>query len=181
MARVDSPNSNFIREAIRDSQSQSGLMESLLWRPGATAPRAPLEQPPETSPSDLLADRIGKGETVQAGLRSPQDTAAEGLRCHRVSLQRGHQHLREGEEWQLAFDLLGEMTKVGIERDVFSYSSAVSASEKGGEWLIGLKLFQEMAWAQVQRSVVTYNAAMSACQKGGGSGIWWWRCSRRWR
>ncbi len=55
----------------------------------------------------------------------------------------------------------------GIQPNVITYSSAISACEKGGQRLRALDLWECCVSAVMQPDVITYNAAISACGKGG--------------
>lgn len=55
----------------------------------------------------------------------------------------------------------------GLEPDVITYSSAISAREKGGKTNKALDLL-EMKEQGLESNVRTYSAAISACDKGCG-------------
>ncbi len=54
----------------------------------------------------------------------------------------------------------------GVNPDVITYSSAISACEKGGQWQRALDLLARCESAGIKPNVITYNSAISACEKG---------------
>lgn len=65
--------------------------------------------------------------------------------------------------WQRALELFWRM---GVERDVFCYGSALSSAEKGLRWQEGLHLASSMHGHRVRRSLVSFNAMLSCAEKG---------------
>ena len=58
------------------------------------------------------------------------------------------------------------MIRCGIEPNVISYSSAISACEKEKQWGRTLNVLQEMTDRGIMPDVISYNSAISACEKG---------------
>ncbi|KAK3262832.1 hypothetical protein CYMTET_28338, partial [Cymbomonas tetramitiformis] len=57
--------------------------------------------------------------------------------------------------------------KAGVEPNVITYNSLISACEKGGQWEKALEVFAGMKKAGVEPNVITYSSLISACEKGG--------------
>ncbi|KAK3249083.1 hypothetical protein CYMTET_41480 [Cymbomonas tetramitiformis] len=58
------------------------------------------------------------------------------------------------------------MKRAGVEPNVITYSSLISACEKGGQWEKALEVFAGMKKAGVEPNVITYSSLISACEKG---------------
>jgi pentatricopeptide repeat protein len=58
------------------------------------------------------------------------------------------------------------MQECGVESDVITYSSIISACEKSSQWERALELLSEMRERGIEPNVITYSAAISACEKG---------------
>jgi pentatricopeptide repeat domain-containing protein 1 len=73
--------------------------------------------------------------------------------------------------WECAVSLLYRMQEQGLEPDVQSYSSAISACEAGGQWQEALGILQSVLDKASTDSrllnIYCFNAAISACEKGG--------------
>ena len=52
-----------------------------------------------------------------------------------------------------------------VNKNVITYSAAITACEKGQQWQIALELLAEMTFAKVGRSVIAFSAAISASEK----------------
>ena len=63
----------------------------------------------------------------------------------------------------------------GIQPNVITYNSAISACEKGGQRLRALDLWEWCVSAVIKPDVITYNAAICACEEGGE-----WQCVSDW-
>ena len=81
--------------------------------------------------------------------------------CTTVLSDRAKQSL-----WHEALKILAEMQAQGLERNVITYSAAISACEKGYQWQQALELLAEMQAQGLETNVITYNAAISPCEKG---------------
>ncbi|CAK0910328.1 unnamed protein product [Prorocentrum cordatum] len=79
-----------------------------------------------------------------------------------------------GEQWQRALALLGEMWEAKLELDVISYSTGISACEKGQQWQPALALLSEMREAKLEPDSATTLGPARARRAGSGSGRW--RC-----
>ena len=53
-----------------------------------------------------------------------------------------------------------------VERNVITYSSALSACEKGCRWEFSLHVFREMVMAGVERNKIAFKSAIYACERG---------------
>lgn len=88
----------------------------------------------------------------------------------------------EEEGWALVLDLMAEMRREGVDADVFTFSTAITACGNAGEWERALDLLDQMGEAlqqqhqlqQQQRrrspiapDVVSVNAAIAACGRAG--------------
>ena len=59
------------------------------------------------------------------------------------------------------------MRQQGLQPNVITYNSVISACEKGGKAESALQLFYEMRQQGLQPNVIFYTAVISACGKGG--------------
>ena len=78
------------------------------------------------------------------------------------------------EWWECAVSLLRRMKESGLNPDVQTFSSAISACESAGEWQRALGILQTMMDASAEEAACSpkpnlycFNAAISACEKGG--------------
>ena len=69
-------------------------------------------------------------------------------------------------DWRSAVSLLGEMRRVGVEPNLFSYSAAISACAKDAQWERALSLLEEMPQRGIEPDVICFSAAITACEKG---------------
>ena len=74
---------------------------------------------------------------------------------------------RQGLQWQLICELLEEMQKNTVERDVISYSAAMAAMEQGLQWQRALELLDDLLQSHMQLDALCLNAAINACKKEG--------------
>ena len=70
------------------------------------------------------------------------------------------------------------MAFVKVDKDVITYSAAISAFEKGRRWQLALELFRKMALVKIKKDVVAYGSVSSACEKG-INGSWPWGFCQR--
>ena len=68
-------------------------------------------------------------------------------------------------QWRPAVELLGRMSALSLEMDIFSLSSTINACEKGGEWQRALHLCTIIPRLHLAPNVVAVSSAMSACAK----------------
>ena len=86
----------------------------------------------------------------------------------------------KGGQPEAAVRLLRRMRAAGVELDVFSYSSAMSAccrvpraadgsvdASRGVAWRTALRLLRTMRGTGVRPNAYTYSSAMTACERGG--------------
>ncbi|CAM9780566.1 unnamed protein product, partial [Hapterophycus canaliculatus] len=91
----------------------------------------------------------------------------------------------EKDGWVLILDLMAEMREEGVDADVFTFSTAITACGNAGEWEQALVLLEEMGEALEQQQlqavdetqqrrrrpaapdVVSVNAAIAACGRAG--------------
>ena len=62
--------------------------------------------------------------------------------------------------------LFAEMQQKGLQPDLITYSTVISACGNGGDAERALQLFVEMQQKGLQPDVITYTAVISACGKG---------------
>ena len=55
------------------------------------------------------------------------------------------------------------MTDGGINPDVISFNTAISACANGGQWEKALNLLQELMNRGIEPDIICFNAAISAC------------------
>ena len=61
-----------------------------------------------------------------------------------------------------------EMQQQGLQSDVITYNSVISACGKGRKAERASQLFYEMRQQGLQPNVITYNSVVYACDKGAG-------------
>lgn len=72
------------------------------------------------------------------------------------------------EWWECALSLLRRMKEEGLQPDLETYSSAISACEAAGKWQRALGIVNDMEKdGRIAPNYVCINAAFSACEKGG--------------
>eukprot|EP00435_Cladocopium_sp_Y103_P013687 s1654_g3.t1 len=79
----------------------------------------------------------------------------------------------KGYDWERGLMILASMEAAqvvpaaGLEEEIISFGSAISACEKGGQWQLALHLLQRMSARHLRADAVALSAAMSACEKAG--------------
>ncbi|CAJ1420432.1 unnamed protein product [Effrenium voratum] len=77
--------------------------------------------------------------------------------------------------WDLALLLREDLASCGLQPDLITYSSLISACEKGLVWRRALAIFSELSWGEdpgtgkregIKPDLVLCNAVISACEKG---------------
>jgi pentatricopeptide repeat protein len=71
------------------------------------------------------------------------------------------------EWWECALSLLRRMKESGLDPDIQTYSSVISACEAAGEWQRALGLLQSLQDQNKELNLYCYNAGISACATGG--------------
>ena len=69
-------------------------------------------------------------------------------------------------QWENAVGVIWDMREMKVNRDVVTYTSAISACARAKQWKSALRLLQEMRRESIKPNVISYNASISACEKG---------------
>ncbi|CAL1127208.1 unnamed protein product, partial [Cladocopium goreaui] len=71
-----------------------------------------------------------------------------------------------GRRWDIALELLEQMAKEAVRRNVIIYSSLMSSCCRQQQWTVALDLFKEVRDGGIQLDAMSYGAAVFACEKG---------------
>jgi pentatricopeptide repeat domain-containing protein 1 len=68
-------------------------------------------------------------------------------------------------DWQLAEQLLKEMSAAGIPPSIYSYNGLINALSRAKLWQQAVAVLDTMMAAGVQANIVNYNSVLDACAK----------------
>ena len=108
-------------------------------------------------------EKAGQWEQALKILTSMDREYQPGCQPNVVSFSAAISSCEKAQQWQQALSLLQYMQELQIQRNVYSYTAAITACKKVS-WQFSLSLFEAMLQETIQPDRVTYNALLDSAQ-----------------
>ena len=117
-------------------------------------------------PADTARIKVARSATELRSILTDLKEAGRGPNVVHVSMAVARLGRMKG-EWRAAVEMLrSAQERYGVEPNIYTYTSAISACEKGRQCDLALELLVEMKGRSIEPNVISYNAAISACGVG---------------
>ena len=134
--------------------------------PSAGANAAKFQPSHGVDPADTARIKAARSAAELCSILTDLKEAGRGPNVVHVSMAVARLGRMKG-EWRAAVDMLrSAQARYGVEPNIYTYTSAISACEKGRQCDLALELLAEMKGRAIEPNVISYNAAISACGVG---------------